>query len=538
MKLTIEGIREKEAWKKAGIRLPAYDVSGISEKTKKDPVWVHFGIGNIFRIFMGDIADRLISDGEIGHGITCVETFDYEVVDKVYAPHDNLALCVTLLNDGTNVQKVIGSLSESLAVRPDDKAAMNRLKEIFVSESLQMASFTITEKGYALRDASGNLFNAVSEDLRRGPAKPHHAMTLLTSMLWERYSENRGKIALVSMDNVSRNGEKLRDTVIEIASEWERNGYVDEEFVDYVSDETQVAFPWTMIDKITPRPSETVQEMLEEEGVEDMDIVITDKKTYIAPFVNAEGPQYLVIEDSFPAGRPPFEKAGVYMTDRETVNASERMKVTVCLNPLHTALAPYGCVLAYERFSDVMKDPEMKALAEQVGLQEGMKVVKDPGILSPKAFIEECINVRFPNEYVPDTPQRIAVDTSQMVAIRFGETIKEYVNRFGSAKELTGIPLAIAGWLRYLLAKDVNGNDFELSPDPMNDELKEMLKDIEIGKPGTLKDQLKPLLANTNIFGIDLWEAGIGEKIEDIFREEIASFSAVREVLEKYLKNQ
>ncbi|MCR5795154.1 MAG: mannitol dehydrogenase family protein [Solobacterium sp.] len=538
MKLTIEGIKEKEAWEKAGIRLPVYDVAGIAEKTRKDPVWVHFGIGNIFRIFMGDIADRLIRAGEIGHGITCVETFDYEVVDKVYAPHDNLALCVTLLNDGTNVQKVIGSLSESLAVRPDDRAAMNRLKEIFVSESLQMASFTITEKGYALRDASGNLFDAVSEDLRKGPAKPHHAMTLLTSMLWERYSENRGKIALVSMDNVSRNGEKLRDTVIEIASEWERNGFVDEEFIDYVSDESQVAFPWTMIDKITPRPSETVQKMLAEEGVEDMDIVITDKKTYIAPFVNAEGPQYLVIEDSFPAGRPPFEKAGVYMTDRETVNASERMKVTVCLNPLHTALAPYGCVLAYERFSDVMKDPEMKALSEQVGLQEGMKVVRDPGILSPKAFIEECINVRFPNEYVPDTPQRIAVDTSQMVAIRFGETIREYVNRFGSAKELVGIPLAIAGWLRYLLAKDVRGNDFELSPDPMNDELKEILKDIEIGRPETLKDQLKPLLANTNIFGIDLWEAGIGEKIEDIFREEIASYGAVREVLRKYLKNQ
>lgn len=538
MKLTIDGIREKEAWKDTGVQLPAYDVSEISEKTRQNPVWVHFGIGNIFRIFMGDIADRLISEGEIEHGITCVETFDYEVVDKVYTPHDNLALCVTLLNDGTNIQKVIGSLSESLAVRPDDRNAMNRLKEIFVSESLQMVSFTITEKGYSLRDAAGNLFQAVAEDLKRGPDRPHHAMTLLTSMLWERYVHNRGKIALVSMDNVSRNGEKLRDTVIEIASEWERNGYADEEFIDYISDESQVSFPWTMIDKITPRPSEAVQKMLEEEGIEDMDIVITDKKTYIAPFVNAESPQYLVIEDSFPAGRPPFEKAGVYMTDRDTVNASERMKVTVCLNPLHTALAPYGCVLAYERFSDVMKDAEMKALAETVGLKEGMKVVKDPKILSPKAFIEECINVRFPNEYVPDTPQRIAVDTSQMVAIRFGETIKEYVNRFGSASQLTGIPLAVAGWLRYLLAKDIRGNDFELSPDPMNDELKEILKDIEIGKPETLKDQLKPLLANANIFGIDLWEAGLGEKITEMFREEIASYDAVRTVLQKYLKNQ
>lgn len=61
-------------------------------------------------------------------------------------------------------------------------------------------------------------------------------------------------------------------------------------------------------------------------------------------FVNAEGPQYL--EDRFPNGRPPLEKAGVYMTDRDTVNQVERMKATTCLNPLHTALAVYGCLLA------------------------------------------------------------------------------------------------------------------------------------------------------------------------------------------------
>ena len=65
---------------------------------------------------------------------------------------------------------------------------------------------------------------------------------------------------------------------------------------------------------------------LEKLGVEDMQPVITGKKTYIAPFVNAEKPQYLVIEDSFPNGRPALEKGfGVYMADRNTVNLSERM---------------------------------------------------------------------------------------------------------------------------------------------------------------------------------------------------------------------
>ena len=536
MKLTLSGIEDRAAFENAGIALPSYDVKQVVSETKKNPGWVHFGIGNIFRIFIGGIAEKLLNDGEMNTGITCVETFDFEVIDRIYRPYDNLALAVTLYGDGTSDKKVIGSLCEAIAARKEDEEARKRLKEIFTAPSLQLVTFTITEKGYALRDASGKWFGFVKEDIENGPAKVNSAISLVTSLLLDRFEAGALPLALVSMDNVSHNGEKLRNAVLEIAKAWLKRGFVPESFVTYLEDEAIVSFPWTMIDKITPRPDESVKKMLEDLGMEDMDIVITDKRTYIAPFVNAEGPPYLVVEDSFPNGRPPLEKTGVYMTDRETVNASERMKVTVCLNPLHTALAPYGCVLGYTRFSDVMRDPELLKLAETVGLKEGMKVVKDPGILSPQAFIEECIHVRFPNEYIPDTPQRIAVDTSQMVGIRFGETIKEYVIRDGTAKELTGIPLAIAGWLRYVKAVDDEGNAFELSPDPMNDELQEMLKDIEIGKPETLKDQLKPILSNVNIFGSDLYESGIGEKIEEMFREEIAGYGAVRKTLEKYMK--
>ncbi len=535
MKLTAEGIRNTAAFEHAGISLPGYDVETVKEKTASSPTWVHFGIGNIFRIFIGGIADSLLNQGEIDTGIVCVETFDFEVVDRIYKPYDNLALAVTLYGDGSSDKKVIGSLTEAIAAGKNDAAARSRLKEIFTNDSLQMVSFTITEKGYALRSADGEWFGFVKEDIENEPEAVNSAVSLVASLLLDRYHAGKLPLALVSMDNVSHNGEKLRNAVIEISEAWAERGFVPQEFIAYVKDENTVAFPWSMIDKITPRPSESTQKMLEDLGVEDMDIVITGKRTYIAPFVNAEGPQYLVIEDNFPNGRPPLEKAGVYMTDRDTVNASERMKVTVCLNPLHTALAPYGCVLGYTRFSDVMRDPEMLKLVNLVGPVEGMAVVKDPGILSPQAFIDECINVRFPNEYIPDTPQRIAVDTSQMVGIRFGETIKEYIARDGNAGKLLGIPLAIAGWLRYVLAVDDEGNPFELSPDPMNDELQERFGSIEIGRPETVTDQLRPILSNVNIFGSDLYEAGIGELIETMFKEEIAGKGAVRNTLRKYL---
>ncbi len=538
MKLTLEGLKDKKAWENAGIQIPSYEVEAISQKTKKCPKWVHFGIGNIFRIFMGTAADDLIESGAMDHGITCVETFDFDVVDKIYKPYDNLALCVTMHRDGSVVKRVVGSLSEAIAARPEDAKARERLVEIFTNPDLQLVTFTITEKGYALTNSDGKYFGFIKADLENGPdADLNSAMSLTAAMLKKRFDTGAKPLALVSTDNVSQNGKKLRDSVLTVAKEWQKRGFVTEEFIKYISDENRVAFPWSMIDKITPRPSESVKEMLEKDGVEDMDIVVTGKKTYIAPFVNAEGPQYLVIEDHFPNGRPPLEKAGFYMTDRDTVNASERMKVTVCLNPIHTALSPFGCILRIPSFSKTFTDPDLRRLAELVGPKEGMEVVVDPKILSPKAFLQELFTERFPNPYIPDTPARISTDISQMEAIRFGVTINAFVAKYGDATRLKGIPIAIAGYLRYALGLDDEGKPFELSPDPMNGEMTKKLSTIEFGNPDSVKDQLKPILSNETLFGSDLYKDGIGLRIEELFKEMIAGKGAVRRTLHKYLKD-
>ncbi|MDD6455436.1 MAG: mannitol dehydrogenase family protein [Lachnospiraceae bacterium] len=537
MKLTLEGIQERNVWEKAGITLPGYDVAAASEKARKEPVWVHFGIGNIFRVFIGGIADGLLEEGALDRGITCVETFDYDVVDKIYEPYDNLGLSVILHGDGTREYKVIGSLAEAVKAKSDDAAQWNRLKDIFRSPSLQMVSFTITEKGYALQKADGAWFPLVAADIQNGPDKATGAMAVLTAMLLERYQAGGSPLALVSMDNCSQNGAKLREAVLTMAEEWKKQGFVDDDFLAYARDEHVVAFPWTMIDKITPRPSEQIAADLEALGVEEMQPVITGRKTYIAPFVNAEKPQYLVIEDSFPNGRPALEKGfGVYLADRNTVNLAERMKVTVCLNPVHSATGPLGVVLGYDLFAHMLNTNEdMMKMARMVAYDEGLPVVENPGILSPQAFVDELFDDRFPNEYLGDTNLRLAVDVSQMVGIRFGETIKAYVRKFGNASALTAIPLGIAGWLRYMLGVDDAGQKYELAPDPMKEEIGEQLSDIVIGKSETLRDQLKPILSNERLFFTDLYKAGVGEKIETMFREMIAGPGAVRATIHKYV---
>ena len=537
MKLSLEGLKDTKAWQEAGISLPSYDVAQIQERTRKAPKWLHFGIGNIFRIFIGGIADTLLSGGSMDTGIVCAEAFDYDIVDKIYKPYDNLALGITLYKDGRMDKKVIGSLAEAVKAKPYDADSWERLKTIFTDPGLQMVSFTITEKGYSLTKTDGTYLGYVQSDMEKGPEAPVGIMAIVAAMLLERYRRGAAPLTLVSMDNCSHNGDLLKRSVLTIAKEWKKRGYAEEGFISYLQDPEKISFPWTMIDKITPRPGDFVQKELQAEGVEGMEIVVTGRRTYIAPFVNAEGPQYLVIEDRFPNGRPELEKAGVYMTDRETVNKAERMKVTACLNPIHTALAPYGRLLKYEYFADLMEDPQLKTLAWNLGYGEGLPKVVDPGIFSPRAFLDEVLTERMPNKYLGDTNARICTDSSQGVGVRFGETIKAYVAEQGTAEQLEAIPLALAGWLRYFYGIDDEGENFELSPDPLAEELRAIVKQVPLGHPEALQDQLHPVLSNAGIFGIDLYEAGVGSKIEALFKEEIAGYGAVRETLRKHLGN-
>ena len=191
-----------------------------------------------------------------------------------------------------------------------------------------------------------------------------------------------------------------------------------------------------------------------------------------------------------------------------------------------------------------MTSPQLKTLVEKIGYQEGMPVVTDPGIIKPEAFIKEVIEERLPNPFMPDTPQRIACDTSQKVPIRFGETLKSYAenekadNRntnLTSVAELTYVPLAIAGWMRYLLGVDDNGDKFECSSDPLLLQLQEMLSGVRFGEPDTVnEDVLKPILSNKNLFTVDLCEIGLSAKITGMVKEMLKGKGAVLETLKKY----
>ena len=539
MQLNNSGLMDTASFQRAGYRLPSFDRKAMTEKTLEAPAWIHFGAGNIFRAFQANLMQSLLDEGLSDTGLIVAEGFDYEIVKKMYRPHDDLSILVTLKADGQIEKTVIGSIARSLILDSNDLPEYEELKKIFRSPSLQMASFTITEKGYSLVNGKGELLPAVSADFANGPARCESYIGKVASLLYHRYLHDKLPIAMVSMDNCSHNGDKLYAAIHSFAEQWTKNNLVRDGFLRYIENPSLVSFPWTMIDKITPRPDPKVEQLLLKDEIDGLSPVVTQKNTYVAPFVNAEECQYLIIEDLFPNGKLPLDEAGIIYTNRETVNKVEKMKVCTCLNPLHTALAIFGCLLGYTLISEEMKNPILKKLVETIGWKEGMPVVVNPGILRPEDFLTEVLTVRIPNPFMPDTPQRIATDTSQKLPIRFGETIKAYqASDTLDLADLKMIPLVFAGWLRYLMGIDDSGAAFERSSDPLLDDLTPYLTRFTLGTVPFTEDTdkiLSPILHKKEIWGVDLYTCGLADPVISGFREMLAGPGAVENTLKNYV---
>ena len=517
MKLSLQTM---QALAQKGYIVPAFDVQAMREATQKAPRWIHFGAGNIFRAFPAVLQQRLLDMGEADTGLIVAECYDEEIIEKSFQPFDNLSVAVSLKHDGSVDKRVVASIAEALRYTDD----FTRLKEIMTAESLQIVSMTITEKGYAVKDPDSETMDA-----------PGSIIAKLCKLLYLRFQAGAHPVAMVSLDNCSHNGDLLKADILSVAESWRRKGIVNDAFLSYLRDPARVSFTWSMIDKITPRPAQEVLDMLKADGLSGMEVAQTGKHTFVSAMVNAEECEYLAIEDSFPNGRPPLEKTGVIFASRETVDKIEKMKVCTCLNPLHTALAIFGCLLGHTKISEEMKDDTLVRMINVIGYTEGMPVVVDPGVMSAEAFIGEVLKKRLPNPFVPDTPQRIACDTSKKLPVRFGETLKAYVARGkDDLSFLAMIPMVFAGYARYLTGIGDDGKPFQLSPDPNLETLQTLVAGYELGKSFDA-GRLRPLFSDPEYCGVNLYAHGLGEIAETYFSQMNAGPGAIRATIERAL---
>ena len=219
-------------WEAKGYELPKFDIAAVAKKTHDEPTWVHFGAGNIFRAFPAAILNDALNSGKYDRGVIVAESFDYEIIDKAYRPYDNLSLLVSLQSTGTIEKKVIASVTESLKADYQFADDWARLVEIFRQPSLQMVTFTITEKGYSVAPA----------DLERG-LKPVFAMGKLAVLMLARYQAGQLPITLQSTDNCSHNGDKVKAGVQAYARKWVEQELVPADFLGYLQDSTKVTYP-------------------------------------------------------------------------------------------------------------------------------------------------------------------------------------------------------------------------------------------------------------------------------------------------------
>ena len=184
--LNIQGLKDRSAWEAAGIALPRYDVEAMKAQTLQRPSWVHFGAGNIFRGFLAAAQQTLLNAGVTDTGILAAESFDFQIIDKVYEPYDELSLLVRMHADGSYDKEVVASVAggyKADCAGPD----WARLVQVFQDPNLQLASFTITEKGYALTDLAGETLPAARQDFAAGPDAPRHTMSIAAALLYRRF---------------------------------------------------------------------------------------------------------------------------------------------------------------------------------------------------------------------------------------------------------------------------------------------------------------------------------------------------------------
>lgn len=312
-------------FKKKNVRLPKYDVKELILQTSLEPEWIHFGAGDIFRGFLSVLQQNLLEKNESKTGIILAEAFDLEVIDKIYDKFENIIINITVDKEGNFNKEIIGSVTHALKCDNNIESDWKFLKRIFMSSTLKMVSLTIADKCYSLYDENGKFREDILYDVTHGNIFPASLIGKLTYFLHLRFKVSL-PIALVSMDNLENNGYILKDAVKTLATMWRNKGFVESEFVDYICDENKVSFPLTVIDKIVPKLSESIKEHLISEGFEDIDILHTENGTYIAPFVNSEKNQCLLIEDIFPNGKIPLDKVGVCYTDKDTIKNFKKSK--------------------------------------------------------------------------------------------------------------------------------------------------------------------------------------------------------------------
>jgi mannitol 2-dehydrogenase len=420
------------------VLVPRYD------RSKVTPGILHLGVGAFHRSHQALTIDTLISQG-MGQdwgiiGVGLLES-DRRMSDAL-KPQDCLYTLITKHPDGQIHYQVIGSIIEYLYAPESPAAVLARL----VDPAIRIVSLTITEGGYSFDRVTGEFDPAtpgVAEDLQGSP-HPISAFGFIVEGLRLRRANGTPAFTIQSCDNIQGNGEVAKKMIIEFAKR------KDLELAEWISE--NVAFPNSMVDRITPVTATADIELASRKlGVEDQWPVPCE------PFFQ------WVVEDHFPTGRPPLEKADVQMVS--DVMPYELMKLRL-LNASHQGLCYFGHLSGYTYVHEVMADPLIVTLLRRYMDEEASPTLSPvPGVDLAK-YKNQLIE-RFSNSQVLDTVARLAAESSDRIPKWLLPVVREQLKKKGPVALSAAI---VASWARYDEAIDEKGDPINVV-DPLRDEL-------------------------------------------------------------------
>lgn len=421
----------------AAVATPSYDRSALRSGI------VHIGCGNFHRAHMAVYLDDLFQLG-LGHdwAITGagVRAGDARMRDLL-AGQDYLSSVIER-SPGKLHARIIGAMTDFVPVEAGNAALIAAMSD----PAIKIVSLTVTEGGYFIDPKTGS-FGADHHDIRHdaaNPAAPDTVFGAIIAALAARRAFDIPAFTVMCCDNLPHNGHVTRDAVVGLAR------LSDPALADWIAQ--TVAFPNSMVDRITPATGDTERALALSLGIPDA-----------AP-VTCEPFRQWVMEDNFPTGRPPLEKVGVTFTDK--VDAFETMKIRI-LNGGHAIIAYPAGLLDIHYVHEAMADPMIRAFLEKILTAEVLPIVPPvPGVALPD--YKALILSRFSNPEVADTVRRLCLDGSNRQPKFIIPSIRDAIS---SAGRKEGLVLLSALWCRYCYGTSESGTVTEPN-DPNWDRLR------------------------------------------------------------------
>ncbi|MEV6982443.1 mannitol dehydrogenase family protein [Sphaerisporangium sp. NPDC051017] len=407
------------------VELPGYDRASVRAGI------VHFGVGGFHRAHQAVVVDELLKEGSGQEwGIVGVGVLPGDVAMRdALSAQDGLYTLVRKHPDGRVDARVIGSIIDYLFA-PDDP---ERVIELLADPGVRIVSLTITEGGYSFDQVTGAFDSstpAIQADLAPG-AVPQTVFGLVLEALARRRERGIAPFTIMSCDNIQGNGDKARTVFSAFAS------LRDPEIGRWVID--QVAFPNSMVDRITPVTTDEDRRLVEHE------FGITDRWPVVAePFFQ------WVLEDRFPGGRPPYDTAGVQLV--EDVEPYELMKLRL-LNASHQGMAYFGYLSGHRYAHEATADPAIGSFLRDYMDQEATPTLRPVPGVDLDAYKTTLIE-RFANPAIRDTLARLCAESSDRIPKWLLPVIREQLRAGGDIRRSAAI---VASWARYAEGVDEQG---------------------------------------------------------------------------------